>query len=156
MGGRTKPTGPTARSGFTAARRRANIAAVRIPAPAGALVLAAYAVNELASDARDRLLETLRTAQASGASLLVVEPIARRVNLWWNGWADIFIAAGGRADDWRFRVTLPPRQRTLAKAAGLEVQELTARSLYVWRPAAAFGVESPDARPAASLPTRPD
>ena len=110
---------------------KGNIAAVRIPAPAGALVLAAYAVNELVSDARDRLLETLRTAQASGASLLVVEPIARRVNLWWKGWADIFIAAGGRTDDWRFRVTLPQRQRTLAKAAGLGVQELTARSLYV-------------------------
>jgi hypothetical protein len=67
----------------------------------------------------------------AGASILVIEPIARRVNLWWNSWRDAMLDAGGRGDDWRFRDLLPPRQRTLAKGAGLDVQEMTARSLYL-------------------------
>jgi trans-aconitate methyltransferase len=97
----------------------------------GDAILLAYAVNELADDARAVLLGRLVTAHRDGASLLIIEPIARRVNRWWTEWSDVLISATGREDEWRFRVQLPPRQRTLAKAAGLDPQELTARSLYV-------------------------
>jgi hypothetical protein len=86
-------------------------------------------------------IANLVIAHSKGASLLVVEPIARRVNRWRTEWRDAFISAGAREDEWRFGVSLPPRQRTLAKAAGLNPQELTARSLYV------PGIQSAGQRP---------
>ena len=98
---------------------------------AGDVILLAYTVNELPDEARAALLAKVVAAQSEGASLLVVEPIARRVNRWRAEWRDVFAGAGVREDEWRFRISLPPRQRTLAKAAGLDPQELTARSLYV-------------------------
>ena len=100
----------------------------------GDAILASYAANELPEEHREALLQRLIKAHHDGAAILVVEPIARRVNRWWDGWRDAFSAAGGREDEWRFRVTLPSRQRTLAKGAGLDPQELTARSLYLSQP----------------------
>lgn len=108
-----------------------NLKKLKLRAEPGGLMLASYAVNELPDDARPPLLAQMMEAHARGASILVIEPIARRVNLWWGGWADSVLGAGGRADDWRFRELLPPRQRTLAKGAGLDVQEMTARTLYL-------------------------
>jgi hypothetical protein len=108
-----------------------NLSRVRLRAAPGTLILAAYSVNELAGDLRSTLLKRLRDAHRAGASLLIVEPIARRVNAWWAEWADIFKASGGREDDWRVDIPLPPRQRLLAKGAGLDVSQLTARSLYL-------------------------
>jgi hypothetical protein len=90
-------------------------------------ILAAYAVNELPDADRDALLPQLVDAQQRGSQILIIEPIARRMNRWWPTWCD---ALAAREDEWRFRVLLPPRQRSLAKAAGLDPQELTARSLY--------------------------
>jgi hypothetical protein len=109
----------------------ANLSRVRLHASPGTFILAAYAVNELLDDDRASLLLRLMDAQRKGAAVLVVEPIGRRANRWWDGWADTFVGGGGREDVWRFGVPLPPRQRMLAKGAGLSVQELTARSLYV-------------------------
>jgi hypothetical protein len=63
--------------------------------------------------------------------VLVVEPIARRIAPWWGDWQDAFERRGGRSDDWRFAVSLPDRQRALARAAGLDPQVLTARSLWL-------------------------
>ena len=96
----------------------------------GAAILAAYTVNELAPDARSTLLASLRAARARGASVLVVEPIARRLSPWWRDWQPAIERAGGRADEWRFPSDLPPTQRALARAAGLDPRELTARSLF--------------------------
>jgi hypothetical protein len=92
-------------------------------------ILSAYTVNELTDAARDALLPRLLDARTEGASVLIVEPIARRLTPWWRTWESAFQAGGGRADEWRFPAALPPRQRGLAKAAGLNPQELTARSL---------------------------
>ncbi len=102
-----------------------------LPAGPGSAVLAAYAVNELQEADRDSLLPRLLEAHSSGARILIIEPIARRLNRWWDGWNEAFIAVGGRENEWRFRVVLPSRQRALAKAAGLDPQELTARTLYL-------------------------
>ena len=104
-----------------------TIQRMRIPGALGTTILAAYAVNELPDADRDALLPRLVDATQRGASLLVIEPIARRMNRWWENWRDKLSA---RDDEWRFRVLLPARQRTWAKAAGLDPQELTARSLY--------------------------
>jgi SAM-dependent methyltransferase len=97
----------------------------------GAGILAAYAINELDDLARSALLPRLVDAGQRGAAILIVEPIARRVAPWWQSWQTAFTAAGGRADEWRFQAQLPPRQRQLAKSAGLDPRELTARTLFL-------------------------
>ena len=66
-----------------------------------------------------------------GARVLVVEPLARRALVFWDEWSRRFAAAGGRADEWRFSVELPPALRLLDKAAGLDHRVLTGRSLYL-------------------------
>lgn len=96
-------------------------------------ILLAYTVNELPEHVRSSLLPKLADAHARGASVLVVEPIARRMSGWWEEWAQHFEQMGGRQDEWRFRVPLPARQQALAKAAGLRPTELTARTLAAIR-----------------------
>jgi len=94
-------------------------------------ILAAYVANELDAEPREAMLERLLDAAGRGAEVLVVEPIARRIVPWWDGWARRFEQQGGRADTWRFRTVLPERLRLLDKAAGLDHGELTARTLYL-------------------------
>jgi len=97
----------------------------------GTAILAAYAANELASEGRAILLASLLQAHGRGARILVVEPIARRAMPWWADWRAAVERADGRADEWRFPADLPPTQRALAHAAGLDPRELTARSLFL-------------------------
>jgi hypothetical protein len=104
--------------------RRTGVGARR-----GTAILVAYAANELAADGRVVLLTSLLEAHARGARVLVVEPIARRAMPWWANWQVAMERAGGRADEWRFPAELPPTQRALAHAAGLDPRELTARTL---------------------------
>lgn len=94
-------------------------------------IVAAYALNELASDARLRVEERLLASAAAGARVLVIEPIARGITPWWNETARRVTAAGGRADEWKFSVELPPMLRLFDKAAGLNHRELKARTLYL-------------------------
>ncbi len=116
-----------------------NIAAPRLPqrqqtdttGRRGTGVLAAYSANELAPEGRAVLLTSLLEAHARGSRVLVIEPIARRALPWWGDWQTAFERAGGRADEWRFAVDLPPTQLALARAAGLAPRELTARSLFL-------------------------
>jgi hypothetical protein len=93
-------------------------------------VVAAYVLNELRSPQREQLEGRLIEAVKRGVRVLVVEPIARSITPWWNLTAARIEQAGGRSDEWRFPVELPPRLRLLDKAAGLDHRELTARSLY--------------------------
>ena len=111
-----------------------NLSKVRLAGSPRTLILAAYTVNELPDDLRASLFDRLEDAVRAGASVLVIEPIGRTVNVWWDAWADRFVDAGGREDVWRFATRLPAPTRALAKAAGLSVQELTARSLYLAGP----------------------
>lgn len=104
---------------------------VKLRAAPGDAILAAYTINELPEPTRDALLPRLLAAHASGARVLIVEPIARRIATWWDAWARAFGAAGGLSSEWRFKTPLPPRQRDLGKAAGLDPRELTARTLWL-------------------------
>ena len=104
-----------------------TIQRTKLPGSPNTTILAAYAINELPDADRDALLPRMVDAQQRGSRVLIIEPIARRMNRWWPEWRD---ALAAREDEWRFKAALPPRQRTLAKAAGLDPQELTARSLY--------------------------
>ena len=63
--------------------------------------------------------------------MLVVEPLARRGFSFWDDWAAVFVAAGGRADTWRFDADLPERLELLDRAAGLDHARLIGRSLWI-------------------------
>jgi Methyltransferase small domain len=97
----------------------------------GTATILAYVVNELADPSRAKLLEQILAGGRDRGRVLVIEPIARRAMPWWPAWESAFRSAGGRADEWRFPCSLPPRQLALARAAGLDPRELTARSLYL-------------------------
>jgi hypothetical protein len=112
--------------GLRARTRRGDL--TRVPWPGDAAVLAAFAVNELPGDRRDLLLARLLERSAAGSPVLVVEPIAGV--RWWAAWRAGFERVGGRADEWRFRIPLPPIVARLDRAAGLDHGRLTARSLY--------------------------
>jgi hypothetical protein len=96
-----------------------------------AMILAAFTMNELDDRGRASLLPRLIDRAAGGDRVLVVEPVARSVGRWWNDWRRAFVAAGGREDEWRFRVELPELVAKLDRAAGLDHRELTGRSLYI-------------------------
>jgi hypothetical protein len=93
-------------------------------------IVLAYTVNELPAATRSLLLEKLVAATGHGASLLIVEPIARRDKEWWPEWEARLGAEGARADEWRFPSNLPRALRQIAKGAGLDPRELTARSIH--------------------------
>ena len=110
---------------------RLDVAHVKLPPQPATGLVAAYTVNELPDETRERLLATLLEARTRGARILVVEPIARRLTRWWDGWEAAVLEHGGRSDEWRFPASLPERQRMLARAAGLKPAELTAKSLFL-------------------------
>lgn len=121
--------------GLRATLRRGDVASP--PALGrGDAVVAAFTVNELPPEARPPLLARLEAGARAGASVLVVEPLARRALSWWGSWAAAFAALGGRADEWRFPAELPETLHLLDRAAGLDHRELTGRSLWIAAPAA--------------------
>jgi hypothetical protein len=63
--------------------------------------------------------------------VLIVEPIARRQARWWEEWREAVLAAGGRADEWRFGVERPAFVAELDRASGLNHRELSGRSLFL-------------------------
>jgi hypothetical protein len=63
--------------------------------------------------------------------VLIVEPISRAISPWWDSTASRFAALGGRADEWRIPVDLPPLLKMLDHAAGLDHRELTFRTVLV-------------------------
>ena len=101
------------------------------PVAASGAVIAAYTLNELPDERRRSVQAHLLENAAHGGRLLIVEPIARAVTPWWDETAARIKSLGGREDEWRFPADLPPLVRLLDKAAGLDHQQLTARSLYL-------------------------
>ena len=116
--------------GLRGVARRGDLDRAR-PAGRGEAVLAAFTVNELPPHARSRLLGRLLSCAGGGARVLVVEPLARRGFSFWDDWAAVFVAAGGRADTWRFDADLPERLELLDRAAGLDHARLIGRSLWI-------------------------
>ena len=105
--------------------------ATRVVFAARSTVISAFVVNELNSASRDALLARLLAHVRDGGHGLVVEPLAKSVTPWWGAWQRAFEDAGGRADEWRARVPLPPIVEKLDRAAGLNHRELTGRSLFM-------------------------
>jgi hypothetical protein len=111
--------------------------AIRLPAARdGTAILAAYVLNELTDEARMGIAAALVEAAGRHARILIIEPISRSVSPWWDAMAARLEGIGGRANQWRFPVELPPLLRLLDRAAGLDHRELTARSIYVPGPEA--------------------
>jgi ubiquinone/menaquinone biosynthesis C-methylase UbiE len=115
--------------GLTARLRRGDATALAWPGDRATL-LAAFTMNELPCAAREALLVRLLGRAGAGNQVLVVEPLARGIAPWWETARREFESAGGRADEWRFRVDLPPLVEKLDRAAGLDHRELTARTLF--------------------------
>jgi len=109
--------------------RTGNVAQLP-PLTAGTAVVAAFVLNELPAPMRERLEARLVEATARGIRFLIIEPIARGVSPWWNDAAARVEATGGRADEWRVGVDLPPLLDLLDRSAGLDHRVLTARTLY--------------------------
>jgi SAM-dependent methyltransferase len=99
--------------------------------PSGTAVLAAFILNELGEESRERWRTSLLSASERGSPVLVIEPIAKRLSPWWDDWSRDFVSAGGRNDEWRFPLVLPERLALMDKAAGLDHRELTGRSLWL-------------------------
>ena len=95
------------------------------------VLVAAFALNELGDAARAEAMSRLLDRAARGDAVLVVEPLAGFVAPWWATWRRAFEEAGGRADEWRARLELPPIVQKLDRAAGLDHRELTARTLWI-------------------------
>jgi trans-aconitate methyltransferase len=110
---------------------RSDVGRLKLRAERGTGYITAYTVNELKPESRASLLRQLLSAGGRGGRILVVEPIARRTAPWWEDWQAAFERAGGTSGEWRFPGTLPARQSQLARAAGLDPKELTARSLHL-------------------------
>jgi hypothetical protein len=123
--------------GLRGRTRLGDVAHVTLPR--AGLVLVAFTLNELAEDRRQRLLEVIKTRAAEGDHVLVVEPLARRVVPWWSSWSEEVAAIGGRTDEWRFEIQLPPLLKKLDRAAGLDHREITGRSAWLAPGAGAAG-----------------
>ena len=93
-------------------------------------VVAAFAINELADQARATILPVVLARMAAGDQVLIIEPLAKGVAPWWGAWRREFEACGGRADEWRIRAPLPPQVVRLGRAAGVHHDELRGRSLW--------------------------
>jgi SAM-dependent methyltransferase len=105
---------------------------VRLPRlERGNAIVAAYVLNEVAPEVRNKVLDQLLAAADHGVRVLILEPIARAVAPWWNDAAAQAVKAGGRMDQWRFRAQLPSLLQTLDTAAGLDHRELTVRSIWL-------------------------
>jgi ubiquinone/menaquinone biosynthesis C-methylase UbiE len=94
-------------------------------------ILAAYVLNELPDAGREAVTNQMLDAADRGTGILIVEPIARSITPWWDQAVKRFTPVGGRADEWRFAVTLPSLLVKFDRAAGLRHHELTCRTISV-------------------------
>ena len=118
--------------GLPGGARQADVTRLPLRLRRGSGVNAAYTVNELPPAGRAALLPRLLEAGSQQARACWWSSRSRRTATpWWDEWVAAFTAVGGEAKEWRFPVSLPERQRQLARAAGLEPRELTARSLWL-------------------------
>lgn len=116
------------RLGLRGRATRGDAVSEKLPRPPAG-ILAAFTVNELEHASRARLLPRLLDAAVAGSTVLVVEPLSRRVSPWWPEWAAAVESAGGREDEWRFPAVLPGTLALLGKASGLDTRQLSGRSL---------------------------
>jgi len=124
--------------GLTGRARRGDIVrtVLRLPqasrrsSGAGTGIALGWAVNELGDDARHTLLPALLDLARRDASILVIEPIARRAAPWWNDWAASFGDLGGLAREWNWELGATGLA-DLNREAGFRRESLSVRSLCI-------------------------
>lgn len=110
--------------------RQGDVGLLSAPRPKTS-VIAAYVLNELPDDDRRRVEDTLVRMAESGGRILILEPLARGVAPWWRETAARITALGGRADEWRLPLDVPPVVRLFGTAAGLDHRELRLQTLFL-------------------------
>ncbi|MGE5832844.1 MAG: methyltransferase [Acidobacteriota bacterium] len=104
---------------------------------AGTAIVLGWTVNELRDDARRTLLPALLDLARQDASVLVIEPIARRAAPWWDEWATTFGEARGVAQNWEMALDgsdggpLSGDFADLHYDAGFRRESLSVRSLSI-------------------------
>ena len=97
-------------------------------------VIAGWTINELAKTGRDELLDVLDQLLERGATLVVLEPLARGVAPWWNEWATRLAPRNVHEGDVKAEVDLPAPLDAFSDAAGFRKKDLGARVMYgPWR-----------------------
>ena len=91
-----------------------------------ALVVADMPFGSYQVSPEDAVRNAIRFVKEAGAHAVKLEGGSAMLQT-----TERIVAAGGRADDWRFNVTLPIIVERLDRAAGLKHRELKARSLYI-------------------------
>ena len=99
--------------------------------PAATGMVLGWTVNELSDESRRTLLPALLDLTRRGASVLIVEPIARRAAPWWDDWAAAFGHARGEARSWDWEIGVSPQLAELARDAGFRRESLSVRSLVI-------------------------
>ena len=113
--------------------RRAELPAALPRLRAGDLVAAGWFLNEGGAGLRARCANAFARALAAGASVLVLEPLARGAAPWWDELAAALAPAGCTSTLLKWRLQRPDWIERLDRAAGLDHRELGARVL--WGPA---------------------
>jgi SAM-dependent methyltransferase len=111
--------------------RTADAQRSTVRVPRDTTIVLGYVVNELPEPAKADVLAQVETAVQQGAGLILIEPIARRGREWWPAWQARLAPMGGIEREWRFQADLPALVRSIARGAGLDLRELTARTLTV-------------------------
>ncbi len=124
---------------FAALGVRGRTRRVELPAGvprtgAGDLVSAGWTLNECTPELRERLLSLLANALASGAHVLVLEPLARGAAPWWDEVAARFAPLGFTSALLKYSIERPDWIARLDDASGLDHREIGARVL--WAPLA--------------------
>ncbi len=86
----------------------------------GTGIIAGWSINELEPAPRTRLLDGLQRAAEAGATVLVLEPLARGITPWWDTWVRALPpAVEVDARDIKADRPLPPWLADYAHSAGL-------------------------------------
>lgn len=92
-------------------------------------LIAGWTVNELPKAARDQLLDVIDDVLARGATVVILEPLARGVTPWWDEWTSRLAPHGIQSSDIKAAVELPQPLAGFSAAAGFRKDELGARLL---------------------------
>ena len=76
------------------------------------------------------MLDVLDQLLQRGATLVVLEPLARGVAPWWDEWAARLAPRGVRENDVKAEVDLPAPLDAFSDAAGFRKKELGVRVMY--------------------------
>lgn len=120
----------TYRSFGLAHRERRGVLPGALPrAGRGDLLVFGFVVNELDVPARTALIDAIGDRLEHGASLLLLEPLARTVAPWWSDATAVLASRGARAIETKREIERPAWIERLDDASGLDHREVGARAL---------------------------